>query len=265
MSAPFDPIATEYDTRFTNGQIGQLQRKQVWDYLKRILPELTGLEILELNCGTGEDALLFSEKGFNIVATDVSTEMLKVTERKVQQFSMQHRISSRYLDLESFDPSLFDKKFDLVFSNFGGLNCISPTSLKSLLEKMPSVLSPRGRFVAVIMPQFCLWESVYFFLKLRFNDAIRRCTTKEVSADIQGVKMGIWYYPPAQLKKESANYFKTIAALPIGMALPPSYLENFFANRKGLLRSLNRIEKMVSRWTFFSAMADHYIIDLKVK
>jgi ubiquinone/menaquinone biosynthesis C-methylase UbiE len=265
MSAPFDPIASEYDTRFTNGAIGQLQRQQVWDYLEGILPELTGLELLELNCGTGEDALLFSEKGFNIVATDVSTEMLKVTEQKVQQFSMQHRISSRYLDLESFDPSLFDKKFDLVFSNFGGLNCISPSSLKSLLEKMTSVLSPHGRFIAVIMPQFCFWESVYFSLKLRFNDVFRRWTTKEVSADFQGVNMGIWYYSPAQIKKESVSHFKTIAVLPIGIALPPSYLEIFFAKRKGLLRCLNRIEKIISRWSFFSAMADHYIIDLKVK
>ncbi len=42
--------------------------------------ELKGLDILELNCGTGEDAVLFSEKGFNIVATDVSEEMLKVTQ-----------------------------------------------------------------------------------------------------------------------------------------------------------------------------------------
>ena len=73
---PNDHIASTYDASFTRTPIGQLQRKQVWTYLEKITLELKGLDILELNCGTGEDAVLFSEKGFYIVATDVSEEML---------------------------------------------------------------------------------------------------------------------------------------------------------------------------------------------
>ena len=110
MGVPFDHIASSYDSSFTRTPIGQLQRKQVWNYLEKITTELNGLDILELNCGTGEDAVLFSEKGFNIVATDVSVEMLKVTQEKVQQYSMHHKISSHYLDLDSFDHTLFEKK-----------------------------------------------------------------------------------------------------------------------------------------------------------
>ena len=144
MGVPFDHIASTYDSSFTRTPIGQLQRKQVWNYLEKITPQLKGLDILELNCGTGEDAVLFSEKGFNIVATDVSEEMLKVTQEKVQQYSMQHKISSHYLDLDSFDDSMFEKKFDLIFSNFGGLNCINPESLKKLFDKIPGILSPEA-------------------------------------------------------------------------------------------------------------------------
>src|SRR5688572_4981004 len=173
MGVPFDHIASSYDSSFTQTPIGQLQRRQVWNHLEKIMTELSGLDILELNCGTGEDAVLFSEKGFNIVATDVSEEMLKVTQEKVQQYSMQHRISSQYLDLDSFDDSLFEKKFDLVFSNFGGLNCITPESFQKLLNKLPGILTPQGRFVAVIMPKFCLWESIYFLLKFQFKNAFR--------------------------------------------------------------------------------------------
>ena len=178
MGVPFDHIASSYDSSFTRTPIGQLQRKQVWSYLEKITTQLPGLDILELNCGTGEDAVLFSEKGFNIVATDVSEEMLKVTQEKVQQYSMQRKISSHYLDLDSFDDTLFQKKFDLVFSNFGGLNCINPEALQKLFDKIPSILSPEGRFVAVIMPKFCLWESVYFFLKFQFSNIFRRWTKK---------------------------------------------------------------------------------------
>jgi len=265
MSAPFDHIAQRYDARFTNGAIGRLQRQQVWHHIERIIPGLSGLEILELNCGTGEDAILFGEKGFNIVATDVSLEMLKVTQQKAQQFSMQHRISSQYLDLESFDASMFDKKFDLIFSNFGGLNCVNPESLAALLKKIPLLLSPGGRFIAVVMPRFCLWESIYFLLTLRFGKIFRRWTSGEVTADLHGSELKIWYYKPSQLKGISEDNFTVIDTYPIGFALPPSYLDSFFEPRKKLLNLFSGLEKMLSRISLLSAMSDHYLIDLKLK
>src|SRR5688572_27954969 len=196
MAVPFDHIASAYDSVFTRSTIGQLQRKCVWSYIEQIIPQLRGFEMLELNCGTGEDAVLFGERGFNIVATDISEEMLKVTQKKAEQYSMQNRISSHYLDLESFNETLFDKKFDLIFSNFGGLNCINPESLKKLLEKLPCVLNPGGRFVGVIMPKFCAWETVFFLLRLQFKKAFRRFTSGEVITDMQGVTFKTWYYRP---------------------------------------------------------------------
>lgn len=265
MAVPFDHIATSYDSHFTRSIIGQLQRKQVWNYLEKITPQLNGLEILELNCGTGEDAILFSEKGFNIVATDVSEEMLKITAQKANQYSMQNKITSHYLDLDSVDETVFDKKFDLIFSNFGGLNCISPESMQKLLRKIPGLLSPQGRFVAVIMPKFCLWESLYLILKFRFIKAFRRWTSSDVMADLQGVTVKTWYYRPGQIKEWSKNDFKCVSNRPIGIALPPSYLEKFLIKRPGLLHRLDVLEKKLNRFEILSGMADHYLIDLRLK
>jgi ubiquinone/menaquinone biosynthesis C-methylase UbiE len=264
MGVPFDHIASTYDASFTRTPIGQLQRKQVWKYLQKITPELKGLDILELNCGTGEDAVLFSEKGFNIVATDVSEEMLKVTQEKVQQYSMQHKISSQYLDLDSFDDTLFEKKFDLIFSNFGGLNCINPESLKKLFDKIPSILTPEGRFVAVIMPKFCLWESIYFISKFQFKNAFRRWTSGSVDAGLPGAQVKTWYFRPSQIKSW-AYKFSLVSVKPIGFALPPSYLQQFFSRHKRFLWRLNKLEKKINGWSSVSGMSDHYLIDLKLK
>lgn len=265
MAAPFDHIASAYDSIFTKSAIGQLQRKRVWSYIEDIMPDLKGFEMLELNCGTGEDAVLFGERGFNIVATDISAEMLKVTQKKAEQYSMQHRISSQYLDLESFNETLFDKKFDLVFSNFGGLNCINPESLKKLLENLPSILKPGGRFVGVIMPKFCAWETVFFLLRLQFKKAFRRFTSKEVISDLHGVNMKTWYYHPKQIKSWSKEKFRLVSIRPVGVALPPSYLERFFSLKKRWLLYLNSFEKKLSRTSILSGMSDHFVIDLQLK
>lgn len=265
MAAPFDHIASTYDSVFTNSVIGQLQRKSVWTYIESIMPELNGFEMLELNCGTGEDAVLFGERGFNIVATDISEEMLKVTQKKAEQYSMQHRISSHYLDLDSFDETVFDKKFDLVFSNFGGLNCINPDSLKKLLNNIPQILNPGGRFIGVIMPKFCAWETVFFLLRLQFKKAFRRFTSKEVITDLQGVTMKTWYYHPSEIKKWSKNKFRLVNIKPVGITIPPSYLEKFFSLKKRWLMQLDNIERKLCKSSLLSGMSDHFVIDLQLK
>ena len=265
MGVPFDHIASTYDSVFTNTAIGQIQRKSVWAYIEKVIPELGGFEMLELNCGTGEDALLFGERGFNILATDISHEMLKVTNKKAAQYSMQNRISSHYLDLDAFDETIFDKKFDLVFSNFGGLNCINPQSMKTLLQKLPLILKPGGRFIGVAMPKFCLWESFYFLCKLEPRNIFRRWTSKEVLAYLHGATVKTWYYFPNDLKQAAKEYFDFIAVKPVGVSVPPSYLENFFINKRWLLNFLNATERMIFRGSLWGRLSDHYIIDLKVK
>ena len=265
MGVPFDHIAQEYDSVFTQSAIGQLQRKRVWDYLEGIMPQLNGFEILELNCGTGEDAMMFGEKGFNIVATDVSEEMLKVTQQKIQQYSLQNKISSHYLDLDSFDETSFNKKFDLVFSNFGGVNCINPEAMSKLLEKIPSIINPGGRFIAVVLSKNCVWETFYFLLKFQFKNAFRRRTNSYVLANLNGAWAKTWYYSPRQIAKLASSSFIRAHKMPVGIALPPSYMESFFKRRSRWLHLLDRMEKRLSRFTLLCGMADHYIIDLKVK
>ena len=261
---PFDHIASTYDSLFTRSPIGLLQRKRVWKYIEGVLPDLKGFEMLELNCGTGEDAVLFGEGGFNIVATDISEEMLKITQKKAEQFSMQTKISSHFLDLDTFNETLFDKKFDLVFSNFGGINCINPESLKILFERLPSLLNPGGRFVGVVMPKFCAWETLFFLLRFQFGKAFRRFTSKEAVSDLHGPNLKTWYYHPSQLTSWSKANFRLISLRPIGVALPPAYLERFFSVKKRWLLRLNRIEKKLSKTSVFSGMADNYIIDLQL-
>lgn len=265
MGAPFDHIATNYDAVFTNSAIGQLQRAHVWRYVEKITPDLQGFDMLELNCGTGEDAVLFSDHGFNIIATDISEEMLKVTQQKVRQYSMQHRISSQYLDLESFSETSFNKKFDLIFSNFGGLNCIHPDSLQMLLSKIPLALNKGGRFIGVIMPKFCAWETFYFLMRFSPDKAFRRLTNKEVITDLNGVPMNTWYYSPRQIRAWARKNFDHVASNPVGIALPPSYLESFFAKHPKWLTRLNAFEKRFNSFSSLSGLSDHYLIDLKLR
>ncbi len=126
-------------------------------------------------------------------------------------------------------------------------------------------MNPGGRFVGVIMPKFCVWETLFYLYKLQFRQAFRRRTSKAVMANLHGVSLKTWYYSPADIKERTARKFNTIGLKPVGIALPPSYLESFFRSRQGLLLRLNTLEKRMSAAPAFAAMADHFIIDLELR
>ena len=42
------------------------------------------LRVLEIGCGTGEDALFLAQQGIHITATDASEEMLRITREKTE-------------------------------------------------------------------------------------------------------------------------------------------------------------------------------------
>ena len=264
MPSGFDNIAATYDDGFVNTVTGKMQRKIVWDYLEKYLNGKKRLNILELNCGTGEDAIWLAKKGHKVMATDISESMIKVAMKKAE-ITGSNNISFSVLDISNPDIYPSDIKFDLIFSNFGGLNCISPDSFQKVIPKIAGLLKPKGHFITVIMPKFCLWEWLYFTGKGMFSKANRRTGSKPLNVDIAGNNVDTWYYSPSEIANNSNKYFKKIKTLPVGLFLPPSYLDNYFSKHPKFLSLLNSLESMAGSAGFASSYSDHFIIDMEVE
>jgi SAM-dependent methyltransferase len=262
MAVPFDHIASTYESVLSRNAVGQLQRKIVWKYIEQnVVPTLKGFEVLELNWGCDEDAMMFSDKGYNIIATDVSVEMNAITQ--APSYSVASRLSSQYLDLDAVDETLQERKYDLIISNFGGLNCINPDALQKFFSKLPGMLAPGGRFVGVIMNRFCVVESMYYLAKFQFKRAFRRWTNDEVKLRLNGNALRSWYYRPDTIRQWAKSLFKIVNIKPVGLVLPPFHLSTFLLRKKKLLYHLNKLEKGLVNWSIFSGLADHFLIDLE--
>jgi len=261
-SALFDTAAAHYDEYFTYTEIGKLQRTRVWDYLDLILPNKP-INILELNCGTGEDAIWFAKNGHNILATDISEKMIEVTQAKVKKFDLSDKIVVKQLDINEIDKAFKTDEFDLVFSNFGGLNCLTENDLRSLSEKIKILLKPNGKFIAVVMSDFCMIESIYFLLKLKTKEIIRRRKAQKVS--INNSIVDTYYYHPKKFYKYFNNDFIINRIIGVGVFIPPSYLNNFFRRKMNTLKLLNKLETSFGNYSILASIADHYLIDLNLK
>ena len=86
-----------------------------------------GQRILELNCGTGADAVHLGRRGVRVLATDLSGEMVAITRRKVAAANLGDIIEVQQLAIEHLD-TLDLPLMDGVLSNFGGLNCVRGSS-----------------------------------------------------------------------------------------------------------------------------------------
>ena len=262
--AVFSSMASDYDEVFTNSEIGKLQRSVVWDYMNKQFRIDEELRVLELNCGTGHDAINFAKRGSKVMATDNARGMLDVAIAKAGSEGVAERIEFKELDINRISEFSPTEKFDLVFSNFGGLNCIDPKGLSHLANSLGSILKPGGRFVSVIMPDKCMMETLYFLLKLQFDAAFRRGRQQVEWSNANGDPAIIRYYGPKVFTTIFSERFERKAVMPVGLFIPPSYMQPFFDEHKFLLKGLSGLDR-VARYSFLARIADHYLVDLKIR
>lgn len=260
MNASFDIAASTYDKTFTHSVIGKLQRNLVYEHLSKILIESKPKTILEINCGTGEDAIWLAKQNFKVTATDISNEMITVAKNKTSM----DNLSFLQADINSLSEKFTTKKFDLIFSNFGGLNCLSTAESEQFFKNAAELLTEKGKMVLVIMPKNTLWEQFYFLLKGNFKNIFRR--KKEfVMANLEGEGVKTFYFNPKEITHLVSGIFQPTQLKPIGFFIPPSYLEPFFSQRPKWISGLHSLENSVKKLSFLSKYADHYLIELQKK
>jgi ubiquinone/menaquinone biosynthesis C-methylase UbiE len=256
----FNAAAASYDDEFTNTPLGRLLRRRVWRHLGRCFP--SGSRVLELACGTGEDAVWLAEQGVQVTATDGSSEMVQVTREKAQARQVAGRVSARAVSLQMIidqpEQIASAATFDGVFSNFGGLNVIQDWA--GLAAALSPLVRPGGMALLVPMGPHCPWEIGWYLLHRQPDDAFRRWR-KSAEATIGPATIPIWYPAARALRGAFAPWFEHVSTRSLGFWLPPSYLGQFVNARPGLFTWLNRFEQRTGRIT--GGWGDHYIMELR--
>ena len=254
----FNSYADYYDDHFTRSVIGKAQRSQVWRILKLYIRRK--LNILEINCGTGEDALRLASLRHRVLATDISDKMIKICKQK-QGFTLPDLVFIRSA-FQELDQRVIEGSFDLIFSNFGGLNCLSPEDTKTMIPVFFNLLKPGGRLFLVYMSPNCQWEKFYYWLKRKPSLTLRRHMEGSAKVRIGGFYLDIWYYSPRSLEKLYAPYFLYEKIYPIGLFVPPTFLEHYFIKHKRILRLLEWVDKVLG-FPGLARFSDHFAVVFK--
>lgn len=250
-SEAFSAQSVIFDAIDRENAIIQWMRQKVYNHVDQLLTKPS--HILELNAGTGIDALHFASQGHTVHATELAEGMVSELTRKT---SHESNITVQQCDFTQLD-NVQVGPFDLVFSNFGGLNCIP--DLKAVTQHLQPLLKP-GAFVTwVLIPRFCPWE-VAHALKGNFKLAFRRFKKGGSQAHVEGKYFQCYYFSASEMLQALGSDFQLYRQEHLALFVPPPYQERFPQRWPGLFRMLQRWDNATKSWPLLRHWGDHIIV-----
>lgn len=274
---PFDAAASDYDSDFTKTQLARWLREAVWQTLSETFAP--GDHVLELGCGTGEDAVWLAQRGVHVTATDASLSMLDIARRKAITACVSGMIAFAAMDLSAMpatdhrslitnhrSPDLRTGEsgppFTGAFSNFGPLNCLADR--RPLADALARWIEPGGALVLVVMGPTCPWEIGWHLLHGKPRTAFRRFGSGvEANVAEGGATIPVWYPSPRTLAQEFAAGFSVQQLMGIGSVLPPSYLSHLVDRQPALFGKLAKLDRHIRAMWPATWLNDHYLMVLR--
>lgn len=257
IAQAFSRTAEKYD-RFAEDHPNLTRmRARVYAHFKRFL--VSEAHILELNSGTGTDAVYLAQQGHHVHATDIAPDMLGRIQDKVNRFGLSDRVSVQkcsFTDLGQVGSG----PFDAVFSNLGGLNCIP--DLSQVAKSLSSLLKPGGVVTWVLMPPIYVSE-LALALSGNFKVAFRRLAPRGTLAHLEGLHFMIYYYTPDQVIDAFGPEYVPLSLEGLSVFAPPAESKNLAKRHPSLYRCLCWLDDHLARRAPFSRWGDFFIISLR--
>ena len=264
LQTGFDGAAARYDA--------EMDANPAMRYMRGVsLAVLTGTFqagewVLEIGCGTGEEAVALAQRGVRVLATDLSPTMVAHTQAKAEAHGVQELVATEILAASEL-PRLLERAgkgaFDGAYSSFGPLN--GERDLYSIARALASLLRPGGAFVASIMNRYYLFETLWFLAHVRPRQAFRRWrghALATVSADLD-LRVPTWYYTPADVTHAFQGAFRCESCRALPLLLPPPYLDGLWRRAPNLWRRLIPLEEWLAPRRPFCALGDHLHLVLR--
>jgi SAM-dependent methyltransferase len=252
MVDAFEGLAGDYDQAFTDTQVGRWMRDATWRRCDALFPP--GARVLEINCGTGEDAVHLGHRGVRVVATDASEAMVAQARRKVAAAGVESLVDVAALSIEAVGPGL--GTFDGLLSNFGGLNCIG--DLPGAARRLAGGVRPGGRALLCVMGPLVPWEWAWFAAR---GDLARARRRRRGGVPWRGLT--IHYFSARDVRAAFDPGFRVTRTWALGAVMPPPFAESWVRAHPRLSRRLTHLERRLETVWPLPSLADHVVVELE--
>ncbi len=256
VAEAFDRIAGTFDSNLENATTARLRMK-LYSVIESLIQP--GSTVLDVSCGTGIDALYLAKQGYRLCGIDISEKMIAATRLKFEDAGFDH-VNFMVTSYDRLTPNNVPLA-DLVFSNFGGLNCTP--DLKSAAEAIASVTKPGGYFIGVIMPPFSLWEALSYAARLQWRQTLRRVHDYAPATGFYGTIFPVYYYSPGTIVAAFSSHFDRRQLIGWSIISPSPQSTSFVKRHPMLANLLVGIDGLIETFPLLRSIGDHYLIILQ--
>jgi len=257
IAEAFSRTAEKYDSFAQDHPHLTRMRNKVYDHVSRFLPR--GSRILELNAGTGTDAVALAQRGYQVHAIDIAAGMLRRLHEKVEQLHLGEQITYQQCSFTDL-AEIRGAPFDAVFSDLGGLNCIP--DLTPVIKDLPRVLESGGLVTWVLMPPVCLWEMAEVF-RGNFRLAFRRLARKGARSHLEGLYFDVYYFNSRQVIQWFGRDYSLVALEGLSVITPTAESKNLAKQFPRLYRTLAWLDDRLSPRHPWCEWGDFYTLSLR--
>lgn len=263
IASAFDRVASGYDAHYgpQNNQLMSWMRQESLALLMGTFPAKSRL--LEIGCGTGDEAVHLAQAGHKVLATDISPMMAMQTAYKARTAGLQNRIECLVIPgghLEALKPAA---AYDGAYASFGSLNC--EPGLDHLVSALAGLLRPGAAFVSSVMARWCPVEMVWHLSRGRLRQATHRLRSGWLPASLQGpddsaVSLVVKYYSLGELEHAFSEAFEVESVRALPLLLPPPHFDSVYRKYRTVFEILVPWElHLRDRWPWHG-FGDHFMI-----
>jgi ubiquinone/menaquinone biosynthesis C-methylase UbiE len=259
-STAYNRFAEQYDALLSENRINRYMRQQVMREHLGAFHE--GDRLLEIGCGTGDEALALASKGCEVVAIDPSEEMLKLGKEKASRSSFGHRVTflkGYGRDIARLLGELGDASFHGAYSSF---SLSYERDLNQVRDSLARLLKPGGSLIVTLMNRLCATEFAIATVALHPSLAGRRLSPI-IAHKVGAVSTEVFSRTVAEVKRVFARFFdlREVRALPA--ALPPPYLNRIVRRFPSMIDMLEKIDPASGRLPLVRYLGDHSLFKFR--
>jgi SAM-dependent methyltransferase len=265
-SCAFDVVATDYDAVYgpEGNAVMTWMRRENLRLLMDTFP--VGSHLLEIGCGTGEEAVALARAGRRVLATDISPRMAAETRTKAQTAGVGDYVTALAAPAGGLAALHPPAPFDGAYASFGALNC--EPALDRVAEALARLVTSEGRFVCSVMARWSPAEIAWFLLRGRPRVAFRRLRAGWQAAPVAGrdaveVSVPTRYLSVRDVARAFTPHFAVETTMALPLLLPPPYLDALYRKYPMLFARIEPWERWLrGRWPW-RLWGDHVVLVLR--
>jgi deazaflavin-dependent oxidoreductase (nitroreductase family) len=257
LEAAFDGVAENYDHHIMDNEMNLWLRNRSVSLLKRSFGP--GETVLEIGCGTGTETLSLARHGVSVIASDISSKMLRVLSTKASKSMLEGRVRTmhaRPYELKERLKLAGIAEIDGAYSTYGAIN--TDPFLPQLFKDLASIIRSKGILILGVWNKYCLSEIFGYTLRMRPSMVVARMRNP-VPVGKSRFCIASNAYSVGSIKSLMKGLFEVKEVRGVEIFLPPSNLVQYLPPRP-LVGMLKQLDVSLEAHYPWNRLGDHFLL-----